>query len=220
MTRTYRSRSPNLGRPRFTYRNALALCRPLGGAEGRAERAQVPPGRDEFLRREGRDPELRGELPRVGHERGREREDFVPEPLGPRIVKARGQRPAPEHRADVVGEERHAVPGGIRAELPARRQPGGQLVLGDIVHGLEGPGLGPVPADEGGRGGPPAIAHHREVLGPLAEEVALLGGKAERDVPQSVYGARMWRSWRPIPVLCPDEDTAQSAAIPGMIRRC
>src|SRR5574341_1211919 len=113
MTRTWRSRHPISGRPRFTYRNALTIRRPLGGAEGRAECAQVPPGRDEFLRREGRDPELSCELPRVGHERGREREDLVPEPLWPRIVKARGQRAAPEHCADVVGEERQAVPGGI-----------------------------------------------------------------------------------------------------------
>ena len=61
------------------------------------------------------------ERPRVRHERGGEREDLGPEPPRPRVVKARGQRAAPGHRAGVVGEEHQRVPGRIRPEPPARR---------------------------------------------------------------------------------------------------
>ena len=68
VTRTYRSRPRVPGEHGVTYGNALASRGVRGGADRRTERAQLSAGVDEFVRGERWDPELRGELPRMGRE--------------------------------------------------------------------------------------------------------------------------------------------------------
>lgn len=103
---------------RTSEKNALTIVCSGGGPDSSLQLTQPAARRNQLVNRQRRGAEASRELRPVCVNLSRNGEDLVAEPLGPRVVESLRQRPAAQHREDIIGQQGQPIPGGIRPKLP------------------------------------------------------------------------------------------------------
>jgi len=113
-------------------------------------------------------------------------EDEKAQPLGPRCQQLRRQRQPFERREHVEGEHRQPQPGSIGAEIFARHDAAGQLVLDHLMRGFDRSGLLAMLLKQFLPRPLPQVAGHREMLhrAAVGEQLALLFADADGHIAQ------------------------------------